>query len=198
MVTQVVGSGLSSSATSLAQQGYVITATTTNDAGYTLWGFKPTGSTQTYTAMVTQVVGSGLSSSATSLAQQGYVITATTTNDAGYTLWGFKPTGSTQTYAAMVTQVVGSGLSSSATSLAQQWLRHHRGDHERRRLHALGLQAHRKHADVHAAMVTQVVGSGLSSSATSFAQQGYVITATDHEYRRVHVVGVQALTARLP
>ena len=40
MVTQVDGSTLSSSATSLAGQGYVITATTTNTAGYTLWGFR--------------------------------------------------------------------------------------------------------------------------------------------------------------
>jgi hypothetical protein len=39
-VTQVAGSGLSSSASSFGSQGYVVTAATTNTAGYTVWGWK--------------------------------------------------------------------------------------------------------------------------------------------------------------
>jgi hypothetical protein len=88
---QISGSELSSSAQSFAAAGFVITATTTNTAGYTLWGFKPTGSSTIYESRLQQISGSELSSSAQSFAAAGFVITATTTNTAGYTLWGFKP-----------------------------------------------------------------------------------------------------------
>jgi hypothetical protein len=88
---QIVGSELSSTAESFAAAGFVITATTTNTAGYTLWGFKPAGSSVVYESRLQQIVGSELSSTAESFAAAGFVITATTTNTAGYTLWGFKP-----------------------------------------------------------------------------------------------------------
>jgi hypothetical protein len=90
MVTQIAGSSLASTAQSFAEQGYVITAATTNTAGYTVWGFKRDGDTTKYTAQVAQVAGSSLASTAQSFAQEGFVINTATTNTAGYTVWGFK------------------------------------------------------------------------------------------------------------
>lgn len=88
-LSQVSGSGLSTSIEAFGSTGYVITAATTNTAGYTLWGFKPTDSTVTYDTKLSQVSGSGLSTSIEAFGGGGYMVTATTTNTAGYTLWGF-------------------------------------------------------------------------------------------------------------
>jgi hypothetical protein len=68
----------------------VITAATTNNAGYTLWGFKPSDAAATYTSKIDQIPGAQLDSSAATFGSQGFLITAATTNNAGYTLWGFK------------------------------------------------------------------------------------------------------------
>ena len=90
-VSQVSGSSLDSTAAGYAQAGFVVTAVTTNGAGYTLFGFKPSSAATTYAARVEQVSGSSLDSVSSSYAQAGFVVTAVTTNGAGYTLFGFKP-----------------------------------------------------------------------------------------------------------
>jgi hypothetical protein len=40
VTTQIDGSSLSSSIQQFGSAGFVVTAATTNTAGYTLWGFK--------------------------------------------------------------------------------------------------------------------------------------------------------------
>jgi hypothetical protein len=72
-----------------------MTAATTNTAGYTVWGFRPMGSTATVATRLSQHSGTSLSSTIQSFGSQGYVIMAATTNTAGYTVWGFDvPSGS--------------------------------------------------------------------------------------------------------
>ena len=44
-LTQISGSELSSTALAFGTQGFVITAATTNTAGYTVWGFQPEAAT---------------------------------------------------------------------------------------------------------------------------------------------------------
>jgi hypothetical protein len=77
-------------AAAFADGGYVITAATTNAAGYTLWGFKPKDSPRTFDVKLEQGSGSELDTTAAAYATGGFLLTAATTNDAGYTTWGFK------------------------------------------------------------------------------------------------------------
>ena len=115
---QFAGSSLDSVASNYAAGGYVITTATTNTAGYTVWGFKPKGSTAAYDYRQDQFAGASLDSVASSYAAGGYVITAAVTNTAGYTVWGFKPKGSTVVYDYRQDQFAGASLGSIAASYA--------------------------------------------------------------------------------
>lgn len=77
-------------ANSLGAAGFAVTAMTTNAAGYTMVGVKPSGSTRTYAADVRQTAGFGLDDTATSLGENGYVVTTMVTNSAGYTMVGVR------------------------------------------------------------------------------------------------------------
>jgi hypothetical protein len=114
------GTSLSSTIQSFGSQGYVITAATTNTAGYTVWGFRPAGSTQVYDTRLLQHSGTSLSSTIQSFGSQGYVITAATTNTAGYTVWGFRPSGTTQGFETRLSQNQGVSHSSTIHSLGSQ------------------------------------------------------------------------------
>ena len=96
----------------------VITAAVTNTAGYTVWAFKPKGSTVVYDYKQDQFAGASLDSVASNYAAGGYVITAAVTNTAGYTVWGFKPKGSTVVYDYEQDQFAGASLDSIAASYA--------------------------------------------------------------------------------
>ena len=82
--------GLDTSAAAYATGGFVVTAATTNAAGYTLWGFKPKDSTRTFGVKLEQDAGAALDTTAAAYATGGFLLTAATANDAGYTTWGFK------------------------------------------------------------------------------------------------------------
>jgi hypothetical protein len=81
---------LDSTASSYAAGGYVITAATSNTAGYTVWAFRPKNSAAAYGYKDDQFSGASPQSMATVYPSGGFLITAAVTNTAGNTVWGFK------------------------------------------------------------------------------------------------------------
>jgi hypothetical protein len=187
---QTDGSGLSSTAAGFGQGGFVITAMTTNTAGYTLVGVKPaTGAATTYETSVRQTDGSGLSSTAASLGSAGFIVATAATNTAGYTLVGVKPSGAAATYETSVLQTSGSGLSSTAASMASGGFVITAITTNTAGYTLFGVKA--AGGATYEASVLQTSGSGLSSTVSSMASGGFVVTAVATNTAGYTIVGVK-------
>ena len=173
---QFSGASLDAIAASYAASGYVITAATTNTAGYTVWGFKPKGSTVVYEQRLDQFSGASLDSIASTYAASGYVITAATTNTAGYTVWGFKPKGSTVVYDYMQDQFSGASLDSMAAVYAGNGYVITAATTNTAGYTVWGFKP-KGSTVVYDYMQDQFSGASLDSTAAVYAGNGYVITA---------------------
>ena len=173
---QFSGASLDTTANSFASSGFVITAAVTNTAGYTVWGFKPPGSTKPYEVKLMQHAGASLDSVASSFAADGYVITAAVTNTAGYTVWGFKPEGSHFVYESRVSQHSGAALDSTITAFASDGFVITAAVANTAGYTVWGFRRQGE-TTAYEARLSQHSGAQLDSELASFASSGYIVTA---------------------
>jgi hypothetical protein len=175
-VEQTTGSELSTVASSMASQGYVVTAFVANTVPYTMLGVRPTGTTKTYQAKVIQEYGSTLRAGVAQLAQDGYLPTVGTLNSV-FTIIGIRDPEQPVTYVTTMEQTTGSYLRSTVQDMGSQgYVPMIVMAGSSVPYTVIGVKP-QDASDVYECQMAQTNGSGLDSTASSLTNEGYVITS---------------------